>query len=79
MRTRRSTVTFKRPFVLNRVVGELPAGSYDLEIDEEEFGPIERTGYRRTAIYFYVHQDASTRMIAVAPADLDSAVERDEP
>ena len=34
MRTRKSTVTFQSAFLLNRDVGELPAGRYDIEIDQ---------------------------------------------
>ncbi len=77
MRTQRSTVTFQRPFTLNRGVGELPPGTYDIEIDEEEIQAIDRTAYRRVAIYFYVQNSASTRTIAVTPADLESALKRD--
>ena len=77
MRTRSSTVTFKHPFTLNRDLGELPAGTYPIEIDEEEMQATDRTAYRRIAIYFYVQNSASTRTIAVTPADLESASKRD--
>jgi hypothetical protein len=77
MRTRRSTVSFQRPFTLNRDVGELPSGSYEIEIDEEEIQATDRTAYRRVAIYFYVQSSASTRTIVVNPADLETALERD--
>lgn len=77
MRTRRSTVTFQCPFVLNSDVGELPAGSYDVEIDEEEILAADRTGYRRIAAYFYVNSPGSTRMLVIDPAQLDAALERD--
>lgn len=77
MRTRPSTVTFQRPFTLNRDVGELPPGTYDIEIDEEEIQAIDRTAYRRVAIYLYAENAASTRTIAVTPADLESALKRD--
>jgi len=77
MRTRPSTVTFGHPFTLNRDAGELPPGAYDVEIDEEEIQAIDRTAYRRVAIYFYIQNSASTRTIAVAPADLESALKRD--
>lgn len=77
MRTRKSTVTFQRPFTLNGDVGELPPGNYDLEIDEEEIQATDRTAYRRVAIYFYLRNSASTRTIVVNPADLESALERD--
>jgi hypothetical protein len=77
MRTRSSTVTFKHPFTLNRNLGELPPGTYDIEIDEEEIQATDRTAYRRVAIYFYVQNSASTRTITVTPADLESATTRD--
>ena len=77
MRTRKSTVSFQRPFTLNRDVGELPPGSYDIEIDEEEIQASDRTAYRRIAIYFYVQSSASTRTVVVNPMDLESALERD--
>jgi hypothetical protein len=77
MRTRKSTVSFQCPFTLNRDVGELPPGSYDIEIDEEEIQLTDRTAYRRVAIYFYVQNSASTRTVVVSPTDLDSAMERD--
>ena len=77
MRTRKATVTFQRPFTLNRDVGELPPGSYDIEIDEEEIEATDRTAYRRTAIYLYVQSSASTRTVIVTPADLESALERE--
>lgn len=79
MRTRRSSVTFKHPFALNRDLGELPAGTYATEIDEEEIQATDRTAYRRLAIYLYVENSASTRTIAVTPADLESALKRDLP
>ena len=77
MRTRQSTITFDRPFTLNRDVGELPPGSYDIEIDEEEIEATDRTAYHRVAIYFYVQNSASTRTVIINPADLESALERD--
>jgi hypothetical protein len=77
MRIRPSTVTFQRPVTLNRDVGELPPGTYDIEIDEEEIRAIDRTAYRRVAIYLYVENAASTRTIAVTPTDVESALKRD--
>jgi len=56
MRTTKSTVTFNRSFTLNGGLGELPAGTYDIEVDEEETCGIERTVYRRIATLLYVRQ-----------------------
>ena len=77
MRTTKSTVRFHDPFILNRDVGELPAGTYDIETDEEEIQASDRTAYRRVAIYFYVQNSESARTIIVNPTDLESALERD--
>lgn len=77
VRTTRDTVTFESSFILNRDVGELPAGSYDIEIDEEEIPTRERSAYRRTAIYFYVERPGSTRTVVIQPSELDSALRRD--
>lgn len=77
MRTVRDAVTFESLFILNKDVGELPAGSYEIEIDEEEIGSQDRQAFRRTAIYFYVEQKGSTRTFVMHPRDLDSALERD--
>lgn len=77
MRTTKSTVTFHDRFILNRDVGELPAGSYDIEVDEEEILTMDRTGYRRVAAYFYVQAAGSMRTLIIDPVDLESALERD--
>ena len=77
MRTTRSTVTFAHPFVLDRSTGELPAGNYEIETDEDEIIASDRTAYRRAAVYFYVESPGSTRMLVIDPDQLDSALERD--
>ena len=77
MRTTRSAVTFVHPFILNRDAGELPAGNYEIETDEDEVVTSNITAYRRTAVYFYVESGGSTRMLAIEPADLEVALSRD--
>jgi hypothetical protein len=77
MRTRKSIATFRHPFTLNADVGELPPGTYDVEIDEEEIQATDRTAYRRVAIHMYVPNSASTRTIIVNPGDFESALERE--
>lgn len=76
MRTTRSEVTFVHPFILNRDVGELPAGTYEIETDDEEILASDRTAFRRTVVYFYVSRAGSTRMLVIDPADLDAALGR---
>ena len=38
MRTTKANITFHDSFILDRDVGELPAGTYDIEIDERDPG-----------------------------------------
>ena len=78
VRTTASTVVFRHPFTLNTTVGELPAGNYEIEVDEEEIGSsVDRTVHRRVAVYFYVTDGPSTRTIVIEPRALDEALERD--
>jgi hypothetical protein len=48
--TTKANIIFHDSFILDRGVGELPAGTYDIEIDGEEILATDRTGYRRTVI-----------------------------
>jgi hypothetical protein len=77
MRTSKSTVTFRAPFTLNEVTGELPAGTYDIEVDEEEIQGVERTGYRRVTTFLFAQSRRTTRTITVDPKHLDAALQRD--
>ena len=78
VRTTRSKVTFNHPFTLNGSVGELPAGEYEVEVDEEEIGlATDRMAYRRVATYFYITTRASTRMIVLESNALETALEKD--
>ena len=78
MRTTISRVTFAHPFTLDRSVGELPPGEYEIEVDEEEIGPAaDRIAYRRGAIYFHVKTGASTRMIVIDSKALEAALAED--
>ena len=77
MSTIQSQVTFRNPFTLNRDVGELPAGTYEIEMEQEEISVAERTAHRRTALRLYVQKGSSTRVVTATPKDFDRAVERD--
>ena len=77
MRTTTSTVIFRSPFTLNHHVGELPAGSYDVEVDEEEILAAERTAYHRVATLLIVRTPGSTRSLTIDPAQLQEALHRD--
>jgi hypothetical protein len=78
VRTCKSTVSFQRPFTISSIVGELPAGDYNVEVDEEPIGPTtDWVAYRRLATYLFVPTSAGVRMIVVNPRELDGALARD--
>ena len=78
MRTTKSTVTFNAPFTLNDSVGELPPGTYDLEVDEEEILGSERVAYRRVETLLFVRCRGTTRTLTIDPKHLEAALQRDE-
>ena len=77
MRTSKSSVTFCAPFTLNEVIGELPAGTYDIEVDEEEILGANRTAYRRIATHLFTQSRGATRTLTVEPKHLQAALQRD--
>jgi hypothetical protein len=77
MRTSKSIVTFRAPFTLNDLIGELPAGTYDIEVDEEEILGANRTAYRRIATHLFAQSRAATRTLTVDRNQLEAALQRD--
>lgn len=77
MRTTLSTIVFQRPFTLNKDIGELPAGSYALEIDEDEIETSERTVRVRVAAHLFVRNGRSVRMVVVNFDELTNALAAD--
>jgi hypothetical protein len=76
-RTTRSSVSFNTSFRLKGVDDELPAGSYEIETDEEIIETTDRTAYRRIATLIHIRTHALTRSCAIDPRDLEAALERD--
>ena len=78
-RTSRRTVTFKSPFALNGLEA-LPAGRYTVETDEEQLD-VSFPAFRRTATFIFAPRPSQgpmqLEMIAVDPAELEMALERD--
>ena len=78
-RTREKTVSFTKAFVLAGVDHALPAGEYRVKTDEELIEGISFPVYRRVATMIFV--PAQTRgaieMIAIDPAVLQAALDRD--
>jgi hypothetical protein len=53
-RSTRSTVTFSSPFTLPGYLGELPAGDYEVLVEEELLQGLSFEAYRRTATFLTV-------------------------
>ena len=79
IRTTRSTVTFRSPFLIKGMSVPLPAGTYDVETDKEIIEGNERSVYRRVATLLIVKEEGCTRTVTVDPAALQAALDADEP
>jgi hypothetical protein len=80
-RSSRSTVTFFNPFFLSGYAGELPAGNYEVVVEEELLQGLSFEAWRRTATYLLVRGRGRparrTEMRATAEHDLTAALRRD--
>ena len=82
MRSTRSTVTFCKPFTLRGYAGELPAGDYEVLVEEELLQGLTFEAYRRTATYLKVrdpdgHAGRQEQRL-ITDDDLSEALRRDE-
>jgi hypothetical protein len=78
LRTTRSSVTFGFPFRLEAFDELLPAGSYDIDMEEEGIEGNERTVYIRVATLLHVRTTGRVQTITVDPKDLQSAIDADK-
>lgn len=80
-RTTRSVITFTRPFHIAGYEDDLPAGDYQVDVDEELIEGLSFEAYRRTGTYLLVGSRASgggcAEMRPIDPRDLDAALARD--
>jgi hypothetical protein len=79
-RVKTRTVIFARPFFLDEVKRELPAGSYVVETDEETLDVSSFVAYRRVGTRLFVPAvvgQSETEMWVVSPQELDKALVRD--
>ena len=79
-RVRTRTVTFLRPFFLDEINREPPAGAYIVETEEETLDVASFLSYRRAGTRLFVPAVAGkleTEMWAVDPQALDNAIARD--
>jgi|UPI0003B5F277 hypothetical protein len=77
MRTTKSTVVFAHPFRVALDGETFPAGSYDLETDEEAFESNGPTVYVRVATLLFVKTGTTTSVHTVDPAMLADALMAD--
>ena len=74
-RTRRETVSFARPFRINGIDRQLPAGAYEVITDEEMIEGLSFASFRRVATMIMVPapRGSAMEMISIDPADLGDA------
>lgn len=59
IRSSRSVVTFSRPFTLSGYADQLPAGDYEVLVEEELLQGVSFAAYRRTGTYLAVQGKGS--------------------
>lgn len=80
-RSMNSAVTFTQPFAIGAQTEKLPAGTYNVTIDEELIDGLSFAAYRRTSTIIEVPSigtaSATRQYLHVAADDLDAALQRD--
>jgi hypothetical protein len=81
IRSLSKTVVFHHPFKLASVDRMLPPGDYRVVTDEELIEELSFPAYHRVATLIFVpvaaHHASSVEMVAIDPAELQAAQERD--
>jgi hypothetical protein len=81
IRTNSRVVTFARPFFLDGIVEEQPAGSYVVETDEERVETASVEAWRRISTLIRLPGQPGSlvldQLIDIDPAELAAALERD--
>jgi len=80
-RSNRTTATFSNPFTLAGYPGDLPAGNYEILVEEELLQGLSFEAYRRTATYMTVRGSGAdagrTELRVTTESDLEEALSRD--
>jgi hypothetical protein len=80
-RTRRKTVIFVHPFLLNDIGRTIPAGAYEVLTDEELIEGLSFPVYRRVSTMIIVPAPAprtpSIEMLTIDPRELQAALNRE--
>jgi hypothetical protein len=81
LRSTTSVITFSNAFALSGDDGELPAGDYEVVVEEELLPGLSFQAYRRTATYLTVHgrggRASRIEMRPTTDRDLENALARD--
>jgi hypothetical protein len=81
MRTKRSSVTFLRPFKLDGFTEALPPGTYAILTEEEETDTMLSAGWRRVSTTFCTPSIGSPghmeQWTSINARDLEAALQRD--
>jgi hypothetical protein len=76
-RTTRSRVTFDAPFLIRGIHGPVPAGTYDLEVEEVVIEGITHAAWHRVTTILYRSTGGMTVSHVIDPADLAAALALD--
>lgn len=77
LRTTRSSITFKAPFHLSALEDALPAGTYEIDTEEEIVEGNERTVYVRVATLLHLRTPGKVQIVTIDPNELQSALAAD--
>ena len=82
-RTTHSIAHFAAPFVLGGLEGQLPAGDYDIDHDEELIEGMSRLAWRRVATFIHlparaVKNPPTSQLVAIDYLELETALRRDQ-
>lgn len=77
MRTTRNTIAFGHPVRFKGIDETFPAGTYELETDEEASEVGDRMVYCRVRTLLLVKTLGQVRTVDVKPSELDLALGRD--
>ncbi|WP_299478645.1 hypothetical protein [uncultured Roseibium sp.] len=77
-RSTKSTVKFFHPFTLREQSEVLPAGDYEIVVEEELLRDTSFVGYRKTATYLIVAGNGRTEMRQISGKDLETMLNRDK-
>ena len=76
-RTSHSNVTFRQPFRVTGMDSAAPAGSYDVDLEEERLDTPTVQDWRQTAAILQVKTASITEYVVVDPLALRDAMLRD--